>query len=911
MHSGLSVVAFAALRSTLAPAVGAVLLAGILFGGIPHDAAAQPRNPALDVELYRTPPEVVAHSLWFDGTTLWMEEGGGAGATLHAYDLATRTRKPARNIAVRPRDRDGSYYRRDRGIWSDGETMWVARTRPLADREYRIVLYAYDLAAGTPAPDRNIETDLQHYRTRNPVIGISSDGTTMWVVADNKLYAYDLATGIRDPARDWDDFQSLAAEIEPNLPTHNFALHGLGIHGTTMWVIALFDIGGLYAYDLTTRARNPSEDFSMSLLAAAGNERPLSLWSDGTTMWVAQSAKLFAYERSTKRRDPGRDFNDLAARLVVPASLWSDGTTQWVRDRDGEILAYDLATRTRDPARDFLETASGGAWDGEIWSDGRTLWLAGISDVEAWDMATHTRDPGRDITQETMRAAGNGYAYGLWSDGVTMYVSDAEDRKVYAYNLATRTHVPTRDLDLTLVKPDGCCGPYMGGIWSDGTTIWAGEYDVGGRVLLAHDLATGSPDPARNLDITGAHGTCVWSDGTTMWFCDGAWPFGYDVKLRAFDLETGTFAPDRTWVRWMLNPDSNTDPGDLFSDGTTMWVMNARPEEAQFFAYDLLTGAYNPANNFAVWDPIGTTWTMEARAVWFDGRTLYLVWSDHFSGFQVVAFDMQTRTRVPARDIELPYGRPVFETSGIWSDGTRLLVNARKRSAGGGSHYAVLTFDLATGTYLPERDLNLTELLPEVANNCIDIWSDGATLWVSCSEYDGSGPLRPFRLHALDLATRTRDPAKDMDLQGTGPTLWQRARFWSDGARLWMSNTEGSRLLAYDLGGGAGGGGFTEPGIVSGETTVKAVHMMELRERVDGLRRRFALPAWSWTDPVIVGGVTPVRAVHFLELRTALNQAYGAARRSPPGYTDALLAGVTPIAALHVEELRRAVRLLE
>ena len=442
----------------------------------------------------------------------------------------------------------------------------------------------------------------------------------------------------------------------------------------------------------------------------------------------------------------------------------------------------------------------------------------------------------------------------------------------------------------------------MGGIWSDGTTIWAGEYDVGGRVLLAHDLATGSPDPARNLEITAADGTCVWSDGTTMWFCDGAWPFGYDVKLRAFDLETGTFAPDRTWVRWMLNPDSNTDPGDLFSDGTTMWVMNARPAEARFFAYDLLTGAYDPAKNFAVWDPIGSTWTMEdVYSVWFDGRTLFLPHWSSSTGTRLVAFDMPTRTRIPARDLELSkFG------VGLWSDGTLLWTIGSNEQ----SQRVVLTLDLATGRHFPDRDLNLTELLPGV-DYCHDLWSDGATLWASCSVEGEPGPYRPFRLHALDLATRTRDPAKDMDLQGMGPTLWQRASFWSDGASLWMSNAEDSRLLAYDLGGGTGGGGFTEPGIVSGETTVKAVHMMELRERVNALRRRFGLPAWSWTDPVIVGGVTPVRAVHFLELRAALNQAYSAARRSPPGYTDALLAGVTPIAALHVEELRRAVRLLE
>ena len=52
--------------------------------------------------------------------------------------------------------------------------------------------------------------------------------------------------------------------------------------------------------------------------------------------------------------------------------------------------------------------------------------------------------------------------------------------------------------------------------------------------------------------------------------------------------------------------------------------------------------------------------------------------------------------------------------------------------------------------------------------------------------------------------------------------------------------------------------------------------------------------------------------MHLVELRTALNEAYQAAGRTLPTYTDlTLVAGVTVIKALHLNELRTAVRALE
>ena len=87
---------------------------------------------------------------------------------------------------------------------------------------------------------------------------------------------------------------------------------------------------------------------------------------------------------------------------------------------------------------------------------------------------------------------------------------------------------------------------------------------------------------------------------------------------------------------------------------------------------------------------------------------------------------------------------------------------------------------------------------------------------------------------------------------------------------------------------------------------IRAVHLTELRGRIDELRVSAGLPRYSWADRTIRPGVTPVRAAHWEQLRTALDQAYDADGRRRPGYTDEIEVGV-PIEADHVNELRRAV----
>lgn len=104
---------------------------------------------------------------------------------------------------------------------------------------------------------------------------------------------------------------------------------------------------------------------------------------------------------------------------------------------------------------------------------------------------------------------------------------------------------------------------------------------------------------------------------------------------------------------------------------------------------------------------------------------------------------------------------------------------------------------------------------------------------------------------------------------------------------------------------------FTDDPIVSGLTTVRAVHVMELRTRIDALRAAHVLAAFGWTDHPLVAGTTPVRAVHLTELRTALNQVYVAAATPTPTYTDPALTIGTTIKAVHLTELRAFVLALE
>ena len=226
-------------------------------------------------------------------------------------------------------------------------------------------------------------------------------------------------------------------------------------------------------------ARNPTQDFET--LTAAGNNHPEGIWSDGTTMWVGDTAddKIYAYNLATKARDAGKDFNTLAdAGNNHPEGIWSDRTTMWVVDEvDDKIYAYDMATKARDTGKDFSTLPDADGFSDHIWSDRTTMWLTDAlgqqPKIYAYNLGTKARDAGKDFN--TLADAGNSRPEGIWSDGTTMWVADISGDKIYAYNLGTKARDAGKDFNTLFDAGNNV----PSGLWSDEATIWVGDYEDG------------------------------------------------------------------------------------------------------------------------------------------------------------------------------------------------------------------------------------------------------------------------------------------------------------------------------------------------------------------------------------------------------------------------------------------------
>jgi hypothetical protein len=103
--------------------------------------------------------------------------------------------------------------------------------------------------------------------------------------------------------------------------------------------------------------------------------------------------------------------------------------------------------------------------------------------------------------------------------------------------------------------------------------------------------------------------------------------------------------------------------------------------------------------------------------------------------------------------------------------------------------------------------------------------------------------------------------------------------------------------------------GFTNDPLVPG-IYVRAIHISELRDRIDKLRSREGLPTGSWTGSNPPTGAL-IRAAHISEMRSKLDEVYQRRNRARPTYTDQSLAAGTLIKAAHISELRAAVLALE
>ena len=581
----------------------------------------------------------------------------------------------------------------------------------------------------------------------------------------------------RNPAQDFDGLRNAG----------NTSPQGLWSNGTTMWVADGAD-GKLYAYKMSDKSRDPLKDFNT--LSAAGNNLPTGIWSDGTTMWVTdwQDAKIYAYRMSDKSRDPDKDFDTLsAAGNIRPTGIWSDGATMWVSDTADTIYAYKISDRSRNPAKDFnIRSLIGNRYVQDIWSDGTTLWAAdfagsrGTDKLYAFSLSKRNRDAAKDF--DTLEAAGNNQPRGLWSDGTTMWVADAKNDKIYAYRLSTQEPSLSDDNKLASFRLAGAeWFPNLDGR-TDFYRAVTVAYDVAHVVVAAEAIHGGASveisPPDDDPDTPGHQAALSAGDNTTITIT---------VTSENGDARVYTLLVSRStsWHRDLdfnaLNAAGNSNPRGLWSDGTTIWVADA--SDARIYAYKMSDKTRDPAKDFDTLSAAGNTSPM---GIWSDGTTM---WTADWLDDKLYAYKMSDKTRDPAKDFDTLSAAGNTNPTGIWSDGTTMWVADTADRI-----YAYNTSDKSRN---PSEDFDTYNT---IGNRHIQgIWSDGTTMWAA----DFAGANGISKIYAFNLLSKNRDVAKEFNMLSPAGNTHPRG-LWSGGETMWVVDSSYDKLYAYHLSDTAG-----------------------------------------------------------------------------------------------------------
>ena len=644
----------------------------------------------------------------------------------------------------------------------------------------------------------------------------------------------------------------------------------------------------------------PSRD--INTLKTVGNDAPQGIWSDATTMWVAddEDDKLYAYTLATRARDTTKEFS-LHTDNGDPWGIWSDATTMWVSDNaDGKLYAYTLATGARDTTKEFSLHADNGAPRG-IWSNGTTVWVADDDDdiniVYAYALAGGARETAKEFSTRVD-------AYGIWSNGTTMWASMRFNTNRVVGELGiTQIQAYTLDLDAsgnpgsnhgaydttkTLRRPIPVEDALVTGISSDGNrSLWVVDADAvrlrsfnmvpstaGGVALSALSIHNGTTNaglrPSFNLALVN---------------------YRTSVSNAVSQVTVSTTAASGAVVTYM---DAN---GEALEDANSMTTgLQVQVEEGTTAIHILVTASDGTALVYTViverdssqlggWTPsrdiydLDTTAIDFPKSIWSDGTTM---WITQLVTKTVFAYTLATSTRDTTKELSLHDDNGAPE--GIWSDGTTVWV----ADSADNKLYAYV---LSGGA----RDATKDVSLHAHNNDAKGIWSDGTTVWVT----DNSSATHLF---AYSLSGGARDTAKEFTL----PANSSRPGIWSNGTTAWVSDAQANKLYAYTLSGGARDvardialSGYFPAGIWGNGTTMWVVDNGFVYASVPPVLHRvysYQLPPASQgrlTLSALEVSPTPAVTSFSAELRPAFSFAAGSYRVALPNQTSRVTVSAT------------------
>ena len=539
-----------------------------------------------------------------DGDTMWVATNSRVvGNRLYALDMATKEPKPEADIAL------GGFY--PRGLWTDGEFLWIASTRGDTVR-------AYDIATG--ARTESLDFDV----TLSGAWGLWSDGKHMWVSNFHRervrAYAMPEAYGHRLATREVSGVELVRASLT--------AYRGHVARGTASVTVTAVAADGAHTVAFGTVDADPDTEGHQWSLALGDNTLEVTV-SDGTTSRTytitvvkidvdalsddATLSSLSVDGAAVEGFAAGvggyrvRVANDVASVTVAAVATEAAAVVEIAPadadpDTGGHQVALDEGSNTVTvavAATDGMSTAvytlavsrmpSAFGYDGfmivwglahrrsmDMWADAQTRWVSydrsGEEAVLAYDVSTGERAPGRDIAA---LADGNGSPWALWSDGASLYVLDAWKSMVFQYSL-DEDGADGFGAHLATVSLEGIGEDDARGLWSDGETMWVADRDD--AKVYAYEL-DGDRVSGQDFDTLAAAGNSMpvdlWSDGQVMWVLDKGdrkiYAYDLDSKARLEHLDFETLHRRNGW------------PSGLWSDGAHMWVSDA--DDTRAYAY--------------------------------------------------------------------------------------------------------------------------------------------------------------------------------------------------------------------------------------------------------------------------------------------------------------------------------------
>ena len=246
-----------------------------------------------------------------------------------------------------------------------------------------------------------------------------------------------------------------------------------------------------------------------------------------------------------------------------------------------------------------------------------------------------TRETGKEFNLNM----GSDWSLGIWSDGVTMWVSNNTHDKVFAYTLATKMPDTSKEFNTHLDNGTPV------GLWSDGETIWVGD-GSDDKVYAYYMRGVGGLVPDKELSVTGITGT---SATLRLVNHDGAWAYKSTTTGHAscVSVTSGTYTKNVTG----LTPGA-TYTFTAYSDSGCSNVIDDAP------AFTTLGYGDRNASGDIILARLGSQ-------VWSDGTT---VWLSFFGSLE--AYKKSDGTRDASKDIGIGgLDDPIFTGDGttVWT----------------------------------------------------------------------------------------------------------------------------------------------------------------------------------------------------------------------------------------------------